>query len=116
MSMGHHPSSIVGNVGDVRLMFVDDFIPHWISADGVVYEIGERVPVVRIGEALCFNERIGLASCDSCDFVAVAPMTALWRIIYAHQAVHAMEEEEPEASFHVDSGDEDASRHPDFQP
>ena len=85
MSMGQHPSSIVGNVGDVRLMFVDDFIPHWISADGVTYEIGERVPVVRIGEALCFNEVIGLASCDTCDFVAVAPMTALWRIIYAHQ-------------------------------
>lgn len=100
---------------------MDDFIPHWVSSDGVVYEIGERIPVVRIGEALCFNEIVAFASCDTCDFVAVAPMTALWRTIYAHQAVHAMDDEKDdddndEPSFSVDSGDSDASRHPDFKP
>lgn len=99
-------------------MFVDDFIPHWISSDGVVYEIGERIPVVKIGEALCFNEIVGLATCDTCDFVAVAPMTALWRTIYAHQAVHAMDAEDDEQppSFNIDNEGSDGSRHPDFKP
>jgi hypothetical protein len=102
-------------------MFVDDFIPHWISPDGIAYEIGERVPVCRIADAILFNERIGIATCDACDFVAVAPMTALWRAVYAHQQAHLMtgdgqdEDGEP-PSFMLDDEGPNGPQHPDFKP
>ena len=65
---------------------------YWIAPNGTRYEVGEVVPVLRLAEAVLFNEKIVKGSCDMCDWAIIGPETIVASWSHAHVETHIMKE------------------------
>ncbi len=78
---------------------------YWEAPDGTRYQVGDKIPVLRINGLVLFNEKIIKGSCDMCDWAIIAPASLIADVVHNHIASHVAAELDEFA---------DEFRHPDF--
>ena len=65
---------------------------YWESPEGIRYNVGNIVPVIRVNGVVLFNEKIVKGFCDLCDWAIIAPACLVQAYSNSHVETHIIEE------------------------